>query len=126
MVIAVLKATFTKSKPMVTIYRDFKLFNEEKFKTDLKNSLRITNISLYHVLEKIFLKVLGRYAPIKSKTIRANHAPYVTKTMRKTIMKRTELQHSYFKTRSSENLKLFKCHRNFCCRLYKREKKEIL
>ena len=104
MVIAVLKATFTKSKPMVTIYRDFKLFNEEKFKTDLKNSLRITNISSYHVLEKIFLKVLGRYAPIKSKTIRANHAPYVTKTMRKTIMKRTELQHSYFKTRSSENL----------------------
>ena len=38
MVITVLKATFTKSKPKVIIYRDFKLFNEEKFKTDLKNT----------------------------------------------------------------------------------------
>ena len=85
MVITVLKATFTKSKPKVITYRDFKLFNE-----------------------KIFLKVLGRTVPIKNKTIGAHHAPYVTKTMRKAIMKRTQLQHRYFKTRSSENLKLFK------------------
>ena len=93
MVITVSKATFTKSKPKVIIYRDFKLFNEEKFKTDLKNSLRITNISSYYVFQKIFLKVLERHDPIKNKTIRANHAPYVTKTMRKPILKRTELQH---------------------------------
>ena len=49
MVITVLKATFTKSKPKVITYRDFKLFNQEKFKTDLKNSFRITKISSYHV-----------------------------------------------------------------------------
>ena len=50
MVITVLKVTFTKSKPKVITYRDFQLFNEEKFKTDLKNSLRITNISSYHAV----------------------------------------------------------------------------
>ena len=43
----VLKATFTKSKLKVVSCRDFKLFNEEKFKIDLKNSLRITNFSSY-------------------------------------------------------------------------------
>ena len=59
MVITVLKATFTKSKPNVITYRDFKLFNEEKLKTDLTNSLRIANISSYHAFEKMFLKVLG-------------------------------------------------------------------
>ena len=48
-VIRVLKAAFTKSKLKVITYGDFKLFNEETFKTDLKNSLRITNISSYHV-----------------------------------------------------------------------------
>ena len=89
-VIIVLKAAFTKSTSKVITYRDFKLFNEEKFKTDLKNSLRITNILSYHVFEKIFLKVLRRHAPIKNKTIRANPAPYVTKTMRKAILKRAE------------------------------------
>ena len=58
MVITVLIATFTKSKPKVVTYREFKLFNEENFKTDLKNSLRITSISSYHVFDKIFPKVL--------------------------------------------------------------------
>ena len=96
------------------------MFNEEKFKTDLKNSLRITN----YVFEKKFLKSWGTHAPIKNKIVRANHAAYVTKTMRKAILKRTELQHRYFKIRSSENLKLFKRQRNFCSRLYKRERKK--
>ena len=73
------------------------MFNEENFKIDPKNSLRITNISSYHVFEKNFGKVLGKHAPVKNKTNRANHAPYITKTMRKTKMKRTELQHRYFK-----------------------------
>ena len=48
MVITVLKATFTKSKPNVVTYRDFKLFNEKK----KKNVSRITNISSYYVFEK--------------------------------------------------------------------------
>ena len=53
MVITVLKAT--KSKPKVITYRDFKLFDKEKFKTDLKNYLKLTNISSYYVFEKTFL-----------------------------------------------------------------------
>ena len=69
-------------------------------------------------------KVLGRHAPIKNKTIRDKHAPYVTKTMRKAIIIRKELQHRYFKNRSSENLQFFKRQRCFCSRLYKREKKK--
>ena len=36
----VLKASFTKNKPEVITYRDFKLLNEEKFKTDLKISFK--------------------------------------------------------------------------------------
>ena len=69
MIITILKATFTKSKLKVITYRDFKLFNEEKFKTDLENSLRITNISSHHVFEKNSLEVLGRHAPIRNKII---------------------------------------------------------
>ena len=53
----------------------------------------------------------------------ANHAPHVAKTMRKAMMKRTEMQHNHFKIRSSENLKLFKRQGSFCSRLYKRERK---
>ena len=60
----------TSSSPpylKLLIPRDFKLSNEEKFKTDLKNSLRITNISSYCVFEKIFLKVWGDMLRLKTK-----------------------------------------------------------
>ena len=64
------------------------------------------------------------HAPIKNETIIANHALYVTKTMRKALLKKKELQNRYFKIRATENLKLFKRQRNFCSRLYKRERKK--
>ena len=44
--------------------------------------------------------------------------------MRKALLKKTELQNRYFKIRATENLKLFKRQRNFCSRLYKRERKK--
>ena len=44
--------------------------------------------------------------------------------MRKAIMKRTQVQHRYFQTASSENLKLFQLQRCFCSILYKRGKKK--
>ena len=44
--------------------------------------------------------------------------------MRKAIMKGTQLQYSYFKTRSSGNFNTHKLQRIFCGRLYKAEKKK--
>ena len=42
------------------------------------------------------LSFLNRHASIKKKVIRANHAPYVTKALRKAIMKRSQLEKIYF------------------------------
>ena len=54
---------------------------------------------------------------------------HVTNTMRKAIIKRwTGLQHRYFKTRTSKNLKLFPNSKEISVysRLYKREKRNTL
>ena len=48
-------------------------------------------------LDEIFLKVLNRHAPLKKKMLRANHGPYVSKALRKAIMKRSRLENTYFK-----------------------------
>ena len=48
----VLKASFTKNKPKVITYRDFKLLNEEKFKADLKKSFK----NYKHFIISCFLK----------------------------------------------------------------------
>ena len=54
---------------------------------DLKNSLRVRNVSSYLVFEEIFLHVLQRHVPVKQKVTRASHSPYVTK-----VLKRREKQ----------------------------------
>ena len=47
----------------------------------------------------------------------------MTKTLRKAMMKRTELATKYNKTRSLDDYNNFRKHRNYVNRLYKREKK---
>ena len=48
-------------------------------------------------MKEFFLDTLNKHAPLKKKSVRANHAPYVTKTLRKAIMRGSNLQTIYFK-----------------------------
>ena len=59
----------------------------------------------YGSFENIFLSTLNKHAPIKKKTLRANHAPYITKALRKAIMKRSYLENLCFKNRTPESMK---------------------
>ena len=56
--------------------------------------------------------------------LRANNAPYITKTLRKAIMCRSQLETKYHKTKTQTDLKLYKKHKNFCSKLYKTEKRK--
>lgn len=47
----------------------------------------------------------------------------MTKVLRKTIMKRSELQANYIKSDAIENLTLYKIKRNFCSKLFLKNKK---
>ena len=51
--------------------------------------------------------------------LRANHAPYITKALRKAIMKSSYLENLCFKKRTSESMKKYKEQKNFCSKLYK-------
>ena len=71
-------------------------------------------------LIKRFLNVLNKQAPLKKKQLRANHASYVSKSMRKAIMRRSYLENIYFKKRTDESLRLYKKQKNYCSMLYKK------
>ena len=58
---------------------------------------------------------LNIHARTKKRLLRANHVPYMAMALRKTIMKRSELEGKYVKNKTSENLKS-----------YKKERKNIL
>ena len=75
--------------------------------------------------EEIFLKVLNRYALLKKKMLKANHAPYVSKALRKAIMKRSCFENIYFEKQDNHSLKTYKKQKKYCSRLYKKERKKL-
>ena len=115
--------TFPKTKPKEIIYRNYKTFNQSIFKTELKQKLQAQKAS-YKDFELTFLEVLNTHAPLKKKVIRANHVPYMSKILRKAIMRRSALENKYRKNSSDENLKKYKKHKSYCSRLYKKERKK--
>lgn len=49
------------------------------------------------------MKTLNRHVPMKEKFVRASLIPYMTKILRKAIMKTSELASKYLKNRSQQN-----------------------
>ena len=76
-----------------------------------------------HKFDNIFLEVLDKHAPRKTKILRANHSSYIA--LRKAIMKRSYLEKLYFKNRTENSLKTYKRQKNYCSKLYKKERKEF-
>ena len=72
MVVTVMKTTFPKAKPKIVYYRDYKKFNLQDFRRELRNELKKAVVLGYGHFEHIFLAVLDRHAPIKQRTVRAN------------------------------------------------------
>ena len=64
------------------------------------------------------MSILEEHAPLKEKLLRANQTPYVTKALRKTIVRI-----SYFRTPTTpSSLKKFK-KKHYCSKLYKKDRK---
>ena len=57
--------------------------------------------------DNIFLEVLDKHAPRKTKILRANHSSYISKALRKAIMKRSYLEKLLFKIRTKNSLKTY-------------------
>ena len=62
----------------------------------------------YQEFDKTFIEILKKHAPVKKKVVSANQAPYMTKALRKAIMRRSELETKYFKQKTSDTLKAYK------------------
>ena len=67
----------------------------------------------------VFTYVLDKHQPLETKTIRGNHAPFMTKNLRKAIMNRSRLRSKYLKRRSRENFLEHKKEKTICNSLNK-------
>ena len=83
--------------------------------------MNLLNVKYYQPFEQGFLETLNECALLRKRFLRANHVPYMTKSLGKAITRRTELVSKYLKNRTIENKTKYKKQKNYCKRSYKTE-----
>ena len=122
LIFTVLKQHFPKQKPRVVIHRQYKNFRNDYFRIELDNALLkydINNID-YGNFIKTFLTVLDKHAPIKKKYLRVNYSNFLTKQLRKAIMKRSKLRNDFLKDRNDASQSNYRKQRNLCVTLLRK------
>ena len=104
-VTTVFKTSFNKINPSNIIDRSYKIFDLDSFRNQLNISLHACDTSSikYNQFKAIFMSILNKYAPIKSKTIRGNNRPFMNKTLSKSFMESSRLKNGYYKFSTVEN-----------------------
>ena len=126
LIITVMKTEFVKADPIQINYRDYKKYNPFNFSQELRYRLNIddTHENDYNKFQSILCELLEKHAPLKTKSLRANNSPFMTKQLRKMIMNRSRCKNTYFKNKTAENWETYRKLRNDCVKLTKKVKRE--
>ena len=66
----------------------------------------------YLFLTNSFSKIVKKHVPLKQKTLRGNHAPFVSKELRNAVYTRSRFRNRFLKNPDEINSKLYKQQRN--------------
>ena len=113
---AFMKAQPTRLPLKKVMYRDVKNFNEKAF---LESFSRKSDDSKenYEFLSYQFQSMVNKHAPLKTKIVRGNNAPFVNKALRKEIYKRSALRNKFLKDSSGSNWQKYQKQRNKCVKI---------
>ena len=106
--VTALKGSFSKARPKEMLHRDYKNLDQDKLKPEFKSRIQNESIECYSYFEKVFVDILDEHALFKKEFLRANYVPYMTKRLRKAIMKRSELKSKYLKIQTQESFQSYK------------------
>ena len=125
LVLTILETTFSKNKPKELFHRDYEDFNFSDFNDELETIFWRNIVGWCYQFDQIFLNVLDKNVPMKRRLLRANHSSYISKPLRKASMRRSRLEKVYHKNKLEKSFKAYKKQKNFCSRLYKKERKRF-
>ena len=119
-----MRTHLVRLNPKKILYRNFKNFNEQSFLIDVEN----TNFNCdgkdpnrnYDNLVDTFIEIVDKHAPLKTKFLRGNEAPFMNKELRKAIYTRSRLKNKWNKNPTLENRAKYKKQRNKCVSLRKK------
>ena len=118
-----MKTTFKFEEPRKLIYRKYSNFSQKDFQSDLLLNIADGKNNCLE-FEKNLLKTLNKHAPKKTKIFRGNHKPHINKTLRKAIMKRSQLKNKANKTKDPKDILKYKKQRNYVVKLNNQSKQE--
>ena len=119
-----MKTQTARLKSKKLLYMDYKRFNERavllesESKTLTRNS--ISSNENYEYLSYQFADVVNKHAPLKTKVLRGNNAPFINKQLRKKIYRRSLLKNKFNRKPNKFNREKYKKQRNKCVKLRKR------
>ena len=120
MTITTMRVKYQRLQPIKALYRSYKNFQEKLFLKDQKKQSfeKCKNIidkdEAYDHFKEIFVSVVNKHAPLETKFIRGNHAPFMNKELSKAIMYRSKLRNIHNKKKTKETWEAFKRQRNKC------------
>ena len=122
-----MKFSFQKQEPIIFNYRNYKRFNNDKFRNDLlhefsKKDFRGISCEKFQFL---FMTTLNKHAPMKIRYIRANNSPFMNSDLSKAIMVRSRLRNKFLKLKTNESREAYKKQRNYCVSLLRQVKKNF-
>ena len=123
LVYTMLKSTFVKLPSKRLLYRCYKRFNSNLFLHDLECSLKEYDVTEYRQYEAAFTSVLDRHAPLKTKILRGNNRPHVSRYLRKAIMDRSRLKSIATMSQKPEDWASYKRQRNLVVNINRKAKK---
>ena len=122
MAVTVLKTTFPRAKPRIITYRT--PYETKDLVYALTVNLRKMKENTYEEFEDAVTLSYDTVSAKKQKSLRANEKDFMTKELRKAIMKRSYLENRKFELGTAEAIQAFKKQKNYCNRLRKRTRKD--
>jgi len=120
LVYTMLRTKFPQISARKIEYRCYKNFDENTFLYELSNNLS-NSVSFCNFYEQ-FNSTLNKHAPVKTKFLRANNSPHVTKSLRKAIMNRSRLKNIANKSQSRVDWDRYRKQRNLVVKLNREAK----
>ena len=106
------RSTYQRVRPTKIRYRSYKTFDENAFLTDLRTCpfhecLKLSDSErAYENFKQLFLDITNKHAPVKTKMIRGNNAPFMNKELSEEIMVRSKLRNNSIDTKLKQTEKL--------------------
>ena len=119
LILSFFRSYFSRIPPKTIQYRKYKTFKESPFLYELdqellKGDMYKNNRDMFSTFTETFRRVLDKHAPLKTKRVRGNQSPFMTKELSKAVMNKSKTRNKYLKWPSRENFLAMKRSKNYC------------